>query len=391
MDDQLNAAIQNLNPDIQLPEANQQPDEAIPVIPVQDPAPRNVNIDPRRSDREPLYSDKYLQYRARLLEGDGTDSSVESESSYGTSSSDWTPGSLSSEDDDFDVAMSAVKLSLHDHDPATLYNPVSILLLEPYIPVSFKDAISCQDSHHWIPAIEDEFASIMENNTWTLEPLPSGRKAIKCKWVMDFKPGHKGVDPRYKARLVACGYDQLYGIDYLATYSPVVKHHSIRLVLGIVAAFDLDLMQLDVKTSFLYGQLEETIYMRQPEGFVVPGKEEHVCKLQRPIYGLKQAANCWNSKFNKFLIDFGFVRFKYDLCVYFRIRPDGEYTILIIYVDDGLACSNRPHILAEILDYLSRHFKSGLCPQRDLLDSTLSATDQNDYFLSTSRNLCSDY
>lgn len=78
------------------------------------------------------------------------------------------------------------------------------------------------------------------------------------------------------------------------------------------------------------GQLEETIYMRQPEGFVAPGKEEQVCKLQRPIYGLKQAANCWNAKFNKFLIEFGFVRSKYDLCVYFRIRSDGEYTILII-------------------------------------------------------------
>ena len=352
MDDQMNAAIQNLNPNMVPDAAIQQPDYINPI-----PEARNIPNEPRRSDREPLYSEKYLQYRARLLEGDETESSVETDLSDGTSSSDWTPGSLSSEDDDFDVAMSALNLSLHDHDPTKPYHPVSILLLEPYIPVSYKDAISCHDSHRWIPAIQDEFAFIMENNTWVIEPLPPGRKAIKCKWVMDFKPGHKGVDSRYKARLVACGYDQLYGIDYLATYSPVVKHHSIRLVLGIVAAFDLEMMQLDVKTAFLYGQLEETIYMRQPEGFVVPGKEEQMCKLQRPIYGLKQAANFWNAKFNKFLIDFGFVRSKYDLCVYFRIRPDGEYTILIIYVDDGLACSNRPHILAGILDYLSQHFK----------------------------------
>ena len=136
-------------------------------------------------------------------------------------------------------------------------------------------------------------------------------------------------------------------------------------------------MQLDVKTAFLYGQLEETIYMRQPEGCVVQGKEEQMCKLQRPIYGLKQAANCWNAKFNKFPIDFGFVRSKYDLFVYLRIRPDGEYTILIINVDDGLACSNRPHILAGILDYLSQHFKVRSLPRLDLSDLTSPGTEQN--------------
>ena len=101
----------------------------------------------------------------------------------------------------------------------------------------------------------------MENKTSAVVPLPPGRKAFKCKWVLDYKPGHKDVDPRYKARLVACGYSQLYGVDYLATYSPVVKHYSIRVVLGIVAAFDLEMIQLDVKTAFLYNKLIEDIYM----------------------------------------------------------------------------------------------------------------------------------
>ena len=96
--------------------------------------------------------------------------------------------------------------------------------------MSFKDAISCEDSDKWIPAIQEEYNSILENETWSVVPLSEGRKAMKCKWVLDFKPGYKGVMPRYKARLVACGYDQLYGVDFLATYSPVVKHYSIRVV-----------------------------------------------------------------------------------------------------------------------------------------------------------------
>lgn len=187
--------------------------------------------------------------------------------------------------------------------------------------------------------------------------MPAGRKAIKSKWVLDYKPGHKGVEPRYKAKLVACGYDQLYGVDYLATYSPIVKHYSILLVLAIVAALNLQMLQLDIKTAFLYGKLEEIIYMCQPEGYVSPGKEKDVCKLNKPIFGLKQASNCWNFEFNKFLVDFGFQRSKYDRCVYFRIRPDGEYTILIIYVDDGLACSNRPEIFGAIIEHLRNHFQ----------------------------------
>jgi len=374
MDDEMNAAFHNLNQQINNP--HPQLEEIHPVlIPDQ--------VDARRSTRTPLYSEKYMQYRAGLLDGGETDSSLDQEPPEGatSTSSDWTPGSASPTDDEFDIAMAALNLTLHDHDPSKPYQPVSILLLEPYIPVSYKDAISCSESHYWIPAIQDEYDSIMENKTWRIVPLPQGRKAIKCKWVLDYKPGHKGVDPRYKARLVACGYDQLYGIDYLATYSPVVKHHSIRLILALVAAFDLEMIQLDVKTAFLYGQLEETIYMQQPEGFLLPGKEEMVCQLQKPIYGLKQAANRWNVEFNKFLIDFGFTRCKHDLCVYYRVRPDGEYTILIIYVDDGLACRNRPEVLKEILDFLSQHFKIrsipptrfvGLDITRDRKNRTLS-------------------
>jgi hypothetical protein len=174
--------------------------------------------------------------------------------------------------------------------------------------------------------------------------------------VLDYKPGYKGVKPRYKARLVACGYAQLFGVDYLDTYAPVVKHHSIKLVLAIVALKNLDMMQIDIKTAFLNGDLLEELYMEQPEGFVVAGKEGCLCRLLKPIYGLKQAARCWYLKFNDAIILLGFVKCLHDTCVYYRFTAAGEYTIMVIYVDDGLICSNKPRVMEEIVDHLKKQF-----------------------------------
>ncbi len=119
-----------------------------------------------------------------------------------------------------------------DHEPSKPFIPQSALILEPYVPINYKDALSCPEVLKWKEGFNEEYTSILENKTWEVVPLPAGRKAIKCKWILDYKPAHKGAEARYKARLVACGYAQLYGIDYLDTYSPVVKHYSIRLVLA---------------------------------------------------------------------------------------------------------------------------------------------------------------
>ena len=157
-----------------------------------------------------------------------------------------------------DQAMAAMMI---DCDPSEPYCPESALSIEPYIPISYKDAMSCPESTLWKPAIQDEYDSLMENATWEIVPLPPNRKAIKSKWVLDYKPGYQGVEPRYKARLVACGYAQLFGADYLDTYAPVVKHYSIKMVLAIAALKNLEIMQLDIKTAFLYGELQEELYL----------------------------------------------------------------------------------------------------------------------------------
>jgi hypothetical protein len=153
---------------------------------------------------------------------------------------------------------------------------------------SYSEAISCDNSSKWLVAMNDEFESLQKNATWKLVKLPDGKKPLKCKWIYKKKEGISGVEPaRFKARLVVKGFKQREGIDFNEVFTPVVLHTSIRVMLTIVALFDLELEKLDVKTAFLHGDLDEKIYMRQPQGFSAPGQEHLVCHLQKSLYGLK--------------------------------------------------------------------------------------------------------
>ncbi|KAG8492966.1 hypothetical protein CXB51_010297 [Gossypium anomalum] len=149
-------------------------------------------------------------------------------------------------------------------------------------PSNYSKAISCEDSEKWMFAMQEEMESLHKNKTWDLVKLPKGKKIVRCKWVFKKKEGTPEVEePRYKARLVAKGYSQIPGVDFTDVFSPVVKHSSIRALLGIVAIHDLELEQLDVKTVFLHGELEEDIYMQQPEGFTVSEKADYVSLLEK--------------------------------------------------------------------------------------------------------------
>ena len=148
------------------------------------------------------------------------------------------------------------------------------------------------------------------------------------------KTEHDG-SKRFKARLVVKGFQQKKGIDYSEIFSPVVKLTTIRVVLGIVAAENLHLEQLDVKTVFLHGELEEEIYMQQPEGFEIQGKEKQVCKLKKSLYGLKQAPRQWYKKFDNFMCSSGYTRCQADHYCYVKYF-DNSYIILLLYVDDML-------------------------------------------------------
>ncbi|NAU11332.1 hypothetical protein EE090_27775, partial [Klebsiella pneumoniae] len=146
--------------------------------------------------------------------------------------------------------------------------------------------------------------------------LPEGVKPIGCKWIYKRKRGVDGKVETFKARLVAKGYTQKEGIDYEETFSPVAMLKSIRILLSIAAALDYEIWQMDVKTAFLNGYLDESIYMEQPDGFKVTGQEGKVCKLLKSIYGLKQASRSWNIRFDQVIKTYGFSQNVDEPCVY---------------------------------------------------------------------------
>jgi len=202
-------------------------------------------------------------------------------------------------------------------------------------PIIFLEATSAPDAKHWDKANKTELDSIKKNNTWTLVDLPKGAKLIGCKWIFKKKYHPDGSIEKYKARLVAKGFTNKHNIDYFDTFAPVTRIFSIRVLLALTSIHKLVIHQMDVKIAFLNGELEEEIYMIQPEGCVVPGQKEKVCKLLKSLYGLKQAPKQWHEKLDNVLLCEGFSTNDADKCVYSR-SENGEYVIICLYVDDML-------------------------------------------------------
>ncbi|KAL0560707.1 hypothetical protein IC582_001118 [Cucumis melo] len=161
-------------------------------------------------------------------------------------------------------------------------------------PLSYKSAMNDVDKDQWVKAMDLEMESMYFNSVWELVDLPKGVKPIGCKWIYKRKRDSAGKVQTLKARLVEKGYTQRERVDYEETFSPVAMLKSIRILLSIATFYDYEIWKMDVKTAFLNGNLEESIFMSQPEGFITQGQEQKVCKLYRSIYGLKQASGSWN-------------------------------------------------------------------------------------------------
>ena len=204
--------------------------------------------------------------------------------------------------------------------------------------------------------MKKELKSMDVNKIWHLVEFPKGSKRVGCKWVYRTKCGSKGNIERYKARLVAKVFTLKNGNDYKEIFSLVSKNDSLRIVLVLVARYDLDLHQMNVKIAFLNGDLEEEVYMNKPEWFVSTGEENLVCKLKKSIYGLKQGSRQWYLKFNDIITRYGFVENTIDQCIYMKVSGS-KFVILVLYVDDIFLVANDVAMLHDVKKYLSNNFE----------------------------------
>ena len=226
-------------------------------------------------------------------------------------------------------------------------------------PSSFQEAVQSPD---WRAAMDKEIAALELTNTWSLTPLPPSKIPIGCKWVFRTKYKSDGSIERHKARLVAKGYTQREGLDYTNTFSPVAKSVSVRIVLSLAAVKGWALHQMDVNNAFLHGDLDEEVYMSLPPGFHSKGECANasnsgllVCKLNKSLYGLKQASRQWFAKFSSTLLNFGFIQSKADYSLFTHTKG-ASFTALLVYVDDILLTGNDPSCIADLKQLLDTKF-----------------------------------
>ena len=161
------------------------------------------------------------------------------------------------------------------------------MILDQGEPEIYQEVLKHENKIEWLKAIKEEIKSLHENHTYDMVKPPKEKKNLKNKWVFKRKNDGNSSQPRFKARLIVKGFGQRKGVDLDEIFSPVVNMSSIRIVLGIATSMNLEVEQLDVKTAFLHGDLEEEIYMEQPKGFIDKGNDQLVFKLKKSLYGLK--------------------------------------------------------------------------------------------------------
>jgi hypothetical protein len=230
-------------------------------------------------------------------------------------------------------------------------------------PETVKEALASEHAEQWQLAMDDEMASLHANGTWSLEPAPAGVHPIPVKWVFKVKRDANGNIERFKARLVAKGFRQQEGIDFNEVFAPVSKHTTLRALLGLVAADDMELYHLDIKTAFLNGDLEETIYMQQPPGYEEGGPGV-VCRLHKALYGLRQAPRAWHLKLKDVLEELGYKASDADPGLYVQINKEHNVYVLV-YVDDILVIAKDQTTANKVKTALMSVFDT-----RDLGDAT---------------------
>lgn len=243
-------------------------------------------------------------------------------------------------------------------------------------PSCFEEATSCPEANMWEEAMKEELQSMDHNEVYEVTKRPSNRKVVGCKWLYKKKKDQKGNTMRYKARLVAQGYTQQFGIDYNHTYAPVLSYTSLRILLALGATMNLLIEQMDVKTAFLHGNLEEEIYMEIPKG--VSHEDDQVWRLKKSIYGLKQSPRQWNARLHEVLTSSGLARCTADPCVYTKRLGHDKLLILGVYVDDLLLLSNNLEDMTDMKKVLQETFTmTDLGPAQRILNINITRDREN--------------
>ncbi|KAK4397606.1 Retrovirus-related Pol polyprotein from transposon RE2 [Sesamum angolense] len=269
------------------------------------------------------------------------------------------PGHLSvTPTDDLPIALRKGKRSCTAHPLAHSLSfhhlsPIKIFVSSVSIPNTYLEALR---HPAWKMAMDDEMSALISRGTWELVEVTPDTDIVACRWVFTLKFRADGTLDRYKARLVAKGFTQTYGVDYFETFSPVARLNSIRVLFSLAVNLNWTMYQMDIKNAFLYGDLNGTVYMEQPPGYVAQGeKQRMVCKLKKAIYGLKQSPRAWFDKFSRIIGEFGFSRCQADHSVFVQTTTSGM-VVLAVYVDDILITGSDLVGIEEAKKYLQKHF-----------------------------------
>lgn len=247
--------------------------------------------------------------------------------------------------------------------------------------ITYEEAMNSDSARLWTQAIENELSVLQKNNTWTEVPRPVNKKVIDSKWVLKIKN-----DGQYKARLVARGFQQKCDGSFYDIYAPVAKVSTFRIFVVVANKLRLPIHQMDVQGAFLYGDINDEVFMSLPNS---RNKSKTVCKLNKSIYGLKKSPKCWNSKFDNLMKHLGFNRSQNDFCLYIK-SSDNSNVYVLLYVDDLLILGSNLYQVENLKKELNKNFE-----MKDLgivnnylgihisqnLEKGFTELDQSDYLL----------
>jgi len=283
-----------------------------------------------------------------------------------------------SEDEDTSVNQPKRSWVKHNHPPQQLLGAmdegrrIKSRVIQPASEVANQVSYSCYlaqtepkkvdealQDEGWVTAMHDELHQFTRNDVWTLVPHPAEQNIIGTKWIFKNKTDEHGIVIRNKARLVAQGYTQIEGVDFDETFAPVSRLESIRILLSISCHLGFKLYQMDVKSAFLNGVLQEEVYVEQPKGFQDPHYPHHVYKLKKALYGFKQAPRAWYERLTTYLLAKGFTRGQADRTLF--IRKKGTHKLIAqIYVDDISFGANLDSLGREFSEEMKKEFEMSM-------------------------------